>query len=193
MASIGDQTSVGDDTQRDRGAAQGTATPDTSGEDTDEGLSKSEAFDVLRNSRRRSAIASLRENGGRMSIRELTKCVAAREYDVDPEALTADQYKRVYTGLYQCHLERADDFGVVDFDTEENTVELRDQAAALDPYLGGSETDETVRVELAVAAITTLLVALGAVAAGPLSAIPMTVVVGLPILSLVGLSLLQLS
>lgn len=193
MVSIGGRTSVGNDTQQDGGTAQGPAAQDTPDQDTDEALSKSESFDVLRNSRRRSAIASLQENGGRMSVRELTKCVAAKEYNVDPEALTADQYKRVYTGLYQCHLERADDFGVVDFDSEENTVELQDRAAALDPYMEGSETDETVRVELAVAAITTLLVALGAVAAGPLSAIPMTAVVGLPILSLVGLSLLQLS
>lgn len=193
MASIGDQTPVGDGTQRDGETDQEPVTPETPGEDADAELSKSEAFDVLRNGRRRAAIACLRENGGTMSVKDLTKCVAAREYDVEPEALTADQYKRVYTGLYQCHLERADDFGVVDFDAEENVVRLREQAAALDPYLTESGTDEAVRVELAIAAITTVLVALGAIAAGPLSAIPMTAVVGLPVLALVGLSLLQLS
>lgn len=193
MTSIGDQTSVGDGTQVETGTEQGPATPDTPGGPAVEELSKSEAFDVLRNGRRRAAIACLRQNGGEMSVKELTKCVAAREYDVEPEALTADQYKRVYTGLYQCHLERADDFGVVDFDSEENVVRLREEAAALDPYLEETETDETVRVELAIAAITTLLVGVGAIAAGPLSAIPMTVVVGLPIVSLVALAALQLT
>lgn len=193
MASKGNQPSAGHGTQRNGGETHGTTSPESPGGEEVPTLSKNEAFDVLRNSRRRTAIACLRKNGGTMSVNELTTCVAAREYDVEPDELTPEQYKRVYTGLYQCHLERADDFGVVDFDAEENTVQLREQAAALDPYLADPEPAGSVRLELAVAAVTALLVTVSAVVALQLQAIPMAVVVGLPITALVGLSLFQLS
>lgn len=155
-------------------------------------LSKSEAFDVLRNSRRRAAITCLREHDGAMSVNELATCVATQEYDVSREALSSEQYKRVYTGLYQCHLDRADELGVVDFDADDNIVRLREEATQLDPFLGDDETPGSAVVELGVALTVALVVSLSGVGVGPFGAIPASLLAGLTIVALLGLALFQL-
>ena len=93
-----------------------------------EGLSEDEVFDILRNSRRRQVLSYLLENGGQASVKELTRHVAAEEYDVAAEDVTSEQHKRVYTALHQCHLERLDEYGVVDFDTDVKQVTLHETA-----------------------------------------------------------------
>jgi hypothetical protein len=66
----------------------------------------------------------------------------------------------VYIALYQCHLPKMATAGVVDFDKDRGTVDLRDEAGQLDAYLDGD-----VGSESGVAARRTLAVA-GAIAAG---------------------------
>lgn len=157
-----------------------------------EGLTKSEAFDILRNSRRRAVISCLRERGETMSVKELATHVAAEEYNVSPNEISREQYKRVYTGLYQCHLERADDLGVIDFDSEKNTVSLREEVTSLDPFLDDGDRMETAHVELAVAMTVTTVVALGSLGIGPFGTLSASGLAMLPIAALLGLSLLQL-
>ncbi|WP_096390410.1 DUF7344 domain-containing protein [Halopenitus persicus] len=170
----------------------------TSDEDTDYGdqtpvrLSKNEMFDVLRNSRRRTVVSRLRTHGGSMSVEELTTQVAADEYDVPAADVTSKQYKRVYTGLYQCHLRRMAKLGVVDFDTDENTVRLRDGASDLDPYLDDVGTPTSARVELGVAFVVAVSVTLGSVGIGPLGLVSQTTLAVVTIVALVGLALFQL-
>lgn len=155
-------------------------------------LSKSEAFDVLRNSRRRNAITCLRERDEEMSVTELTTCVAAKEYDVAPEELSSEQYKRVYTGLYQCHLDRADELGVVEFDSDDNTVRLRDEAARLDPFLEDPGTPGSARVEFGIGLVVALIVSLSSLGVGPFGVIPASLLAPLTIVTLLGLALFQL-
>lgn len=154
-------------------------------------LSKNQLFDVLRNSRRRTAVACLRDHGGTMSVTELATCVAAEEYDVSTEELSSKQYKRVYTGLYQCHLDRADELGVIDFDAEENTVRLSEEASQLDPYLD-DEAPGSTRVEFSTALVVGLIVALSATGVGPFGVLTPNVLAMLTIAALFGLALLQL-
>lgn len=162
------------------------------GNQTTRELMKSQAFDVLRNSRRRAAISCLREHGGTTSVNELATCVAAKEYDVSPEELSSKQYKRVYTGLYQCHLDRAAELGVVDFDSDENTVTLREEASQLEPFLDDGDTPGSVRVELGVALTIALIISLSSVGVGPFGAVPASLLATVPIVALLGLALYQL-
>jgi hypothetical protein len=169
-----------------------TVSEEPIGNQTTTELSQSQAFDVLRNSRRRAAITCLREHDGAMSVNELTKCVAAREYDESPEELSSKQHKRVYTGLYQCHLDRADDLGVIDFDSGDNSVTLRDEASQLRPFLDDEESPGSARVEFSVALTVGLIVTLAGIGVGPFSAISTNLLAGLTIVALVGLALFQL-
>ena len=155
-------------------------------------LSKNELFDVLRNSRRRAVISCLRAGGGSMSVEELTTEVAADEYGVPAGELTSEQYKRVYTGLYQCHLCRMDDLGVIDFDTDGNTVRLRDAVSDLEPYLDDVKDRTAARIELAVATVVAVSVSLGSVGIGPLGLVSQTALAAVTVVALVGLALFQL-
>lgn len=162
------------------------------GDQTAEKLTKSQAFDALRNSRRRAAIVCLRERGENMSVNELATCVAAEEYDVSPEELSSEQYKRVYTGLYQCHLDRAADLGIVDFDSDDNTVRLREEASQLEPFLDDGDASGSVRVELGVALTVALIISLHSIGVGPFGSISTSLLATVPIVALLGLALFQL-
>lgn len=186
------QWSSTDPTETETDTDQGAATIDEPKPQSVTQLSKSEAFDVLRNSRRRAAIVCLREHDGPMSVNELTTCVAAREYDVEPDELSAEQYKRVYTGLYQCHLDRADELGVLDFDAETNTVRLREQATQLEPFLADEQTPGSARIEFGVALAVAAIVTLGGLGVGPFAAVSASALAGVTIAALLGLALFQL-
>lgn len=183
----------GVETQRPRKTTETVTVDDAElGDRTTRELTKSQAFDALRNSRRRAAIVCLREHGENMSVNELATRVAAEEYDVAPEELSSEQYKRVYTGLYQCHLDRAADLGIVDFDSNDNTVRLREEAAQLGPYLDDGDAPGSARVELGVAATIALLIALSNVGVGPFGSISPSLLATVPIVALLGLALFQL-
>jgi hypothetical protein len=100
-------------------------------------------FELLQNQRRRAALVYLEANGGRTTLSDLAEHIAATENDVPIEQLNSKQRKRVYIGLYQSHLPKMADAGVVAFDKNRGTVELRDLAAQLYPYLDvDGEADE---------------------------------------------------
>jgi DNA-binding transcriptional ArsR family regulator len=98
-------------------------------------LSADRAFAVLENERRRNVLEFLQEEDGASTLSDLAELIAARENDVDREALSSDQRKRVYIGLYQRHLPKMDDAGVVDYDQRAGDVTLTETGAALYEYL----------------------------------------------------------
>lgn len=126
------------------------------------------AFDILSSRRRRIAMTCLREHGGRATIGDLARQVAARENDVAEARVTRRQRKRAYTALRQSHLPRMADAGVVDYDQDRGHVELTSLANDIWPYL---EEDGTTpnwrRLHLSVAS-TVALGILGTVADLPL-------------------------
>ncbi len=154
-------------------------------------LSKEAIFDALRNGRRRATISHLRRHGGEMSVSELATRVASEEYGVAPEELSSKQYKRVYTGLSQCHLERVDDLGIVEFDTDENTVRLAPRASSLDPFLNHGETPRRPGVKLGVAIVVALMVSIGWLGMDLLGVGSPTALTALPVGGLLGIALLQ--
>ncbi|WP_318569336.1 DUF7344 domain-containing protein [Salinigranum marinum] len=104
-------------------------------------------FELLKNQRRRDALDYLKTNGGRATLSDMAEHIAAKENDLPIEEIaakendlpieeiTSKQRKRVYIGLYQCHLPKLATAGVVGFDKNRGTIELRSLAARLYPYL----------------------------------------------------------
>lgn len=106
--------------------------PDIAGEE----LSLSTTFELLKNSRRRETIAYLLEHDGTSTLSDLAEHIAALENGIEVIELSSDQRKRVYIGLYQCHLPKLDKAGVIDFDKNRGTVVLNPSVAdQLVPYL----------------------------------------------------------
>jgi len=96
-------------------------------------------FEVIKNERRRETLHYLREHDGEGSLSDLAEHIAALENDTTVARLSSKQRKRVYVGLYQCHLPKMDAIGVVDFEQNRGTVQLTDRAEQLYPYLEESE------------------------------------------------------
>ncbi|WP_049985956.1 DUF7344 domain-containing protein [Halobellus rufus] len=88
-------------------------------------------FDVLRNRRRRLVMQALEERDGETTLSDLAEHIGGIENDKPPEALNAQERKRVYVGLYQCHLPKMHDAGAIEFDKDRGTVK---RGAITDEY-----------------------------------------------------------
>lgn len=84
-------------------------------------------FEVLRAGRRRGVLRYLDAHGD-ASVGTLAEHLAAEENDTEPRLVTSSQRKRTYVALYQIHLPKLDSYGVVDYDRDRGSVELRDPA-----------------------------------------------------------------
>jgi len=142
-------------------------------------LSKGEIFDLLKNRRRRTVIRYLRENDGHAKLNDLAEYIAAKENDIDIRQLSSDQRKRVYIGLYQCHLPKMDSLGVIDYDKNRGTTKLQESVTQLLEYMDLDEDhqEETAGPDQswavpAVAGGVVAALTLGTLGPGPLSAVP---------------------
>lgn len=114
------------------------STPDAHvDEPTAESLSPDEIFHLLQTSRRRDALRYLKEHDDQVRMRDLTDQVAAWENDTTVEGLSSTQRQRVYIPLYQTHLPKLDEAGVIEYDQSRGTVERLPLADELDPYIEG--------------------------------------------------------
>ena len=149
-----------------------TSSDSVPAESTD--LSLDTVFEILKNRRRRDILQYLWNHDGSANIGELAEHIAALENDIEVTALSSSQRKRVYIGLYQCHLPKMDDAAIVDFDKHRGTIRLRDVAAELTPYLTtrDEETAEASLRSLSVALLVGALVPAGVLGLGPLGLVP---------------------
>jgi len=109
----------------DAGAPSGPAPP----------LSKDTIFELLKNQRRRYVLQYLADDPGPVRLRDLAERIAAWENDKPMSALSSDERKRVYVGLYQCHLTKMDDARVVEFNQDRGLISLGERAPLLYEYL----------------------------------------------------------
>jgi len=79
-------------------------------------------FGLLKNERRRLVLKFLEESDGGTSLSDLAEHIAAVENDKAVSALSSQERKRVYIGLYQCHLPQMADSGAIEFDKNRGTV-----------------------------------------------------------------------
>lgn len=104
------------------------------------GLSQDLVFEVLKSPRRRYVLYYLRTHGGWNDLSDVTEQVAAWENDTTVANLTSEQRKRVYISLYQTHLPKLDEAGIVDYDQERGAIALSEHAPQLDDYLGDRQS-----------------------------------------------------
>jgi hypothetical protein len=101
-------------------------------------------FNVFANRRRRDAFHYLKqcEANTDIDVSDLSTQVAAWEHDVDPDRLDYDERKSVHTSLYQFHIPKMDDAGLVDFERQTSTVSLTETGEEIDVYLETVSEDE---------------------------------------------------
>jgi DNA-binding transcriptional ArsR family regulator len=99
-------------------------------------VSQDTVFDILSNARRRYVLYYLRKAEEPVELSDLARELAAWENETGPEDLTDQQQKRVYVSLYQTHIQKLADAGMVDYDKDTGLVSLAEGAEELRGYLG---------------------------------------------------------
>lgn len=133
------------------------------GESESEVLTSDDIFEILSNHRRRMVLYHLQEAATPLAVNELAEHVAAMENEISVDDLTSQQRKRVYVSLYQTHLPKMAQMGLIDYDQEEGMVALTSRTADINRYLGeGQESKRPWR--FAALALGALVVAFGVIA-----------------------------
>jgi hypothetical protein len=125
--------------------SQETEQPDTGEPEGHERLSKAHVFELLSAKRRQEVLKYLETNGGTATLGELAEYIASLECECDRSQLNSQQRKRVYVGLYQCHLPKMADAGVIDYEKNRGDIELNEQSKRLLEYLYFEETPSETR------------------------------------------------
>lgn len=129
-------------------------------------MSQDDAFDILSNGRRRFVLYYLREADEPVELGELAGELAAWENETTPSELTKQQRKRVYVSLYQTHIQKLADAGVIEYDQDTGMVRLADGSAQIGEYLSvGTEEDGRTRWQEAYIALAVVGAALYALVA----------------------------
>ena len=119
---------------------------------SDEELPLDEVFTVLKNQRRRYVLRYLRDSDAPVSLGDVAEQIAAWENDKELRQISSSERKRVYVGLYQCHLPKMDDMRVVSFNKPRGIIELDDNASSAYEFLDMAEkTNEPPRQVFSVA------------------------------------------
>jgi DNA primase len=114
-------------------------------------LSTDDAFHLLQNARRRAVLRYLLEHEGesQFAMRDIAEQVAAWEHDTTVSQLSSDERQRVYIALYQNHLPKLDDQGIIQYNQPRGVVEPEPRIRLLQPFL---EDGLWVDVDLALTA-----------------------------------------
>ena len=108
-------------------------------EDEPVALTKDKIFHILQTQRRRHALRYLKEHDTPVEMRDLAEQVAAWENDTTVQALASDERQRVYIALYQSHLPKLDEEGIIEYNKSRGIVERGQLADEFDPYLEPTE------------------------------------------------------
>lgn len=99
-------------------------------------ISKDDAFHILQNPRRRAVLRYFLESEeDRFVMGDIAEEVAAWEHDTTVSQLDSDQRQRVYISLYQSHLPKLDDHGVIEYDQARGTVVPTPLVQVFEPYV----------------------------------------------------------
>jgi len=122
--------------------------------DEPQSLSLDERFEILKNERRRIVLRYLKEVGGTVRLNNLADRVTAIENDIEVEAITSDERKRVYVGLYQFHLPKMAKIGIIEYDQNRGTITLTETGESLSWEYGTEDEPEQESTRLHLAAVT---------------------------------------
>lgn len=105
---------------------------------------------MMSNSRRRSVLLYLRDFETESNVRTLSEFVAAREDGVDISTVDGARRRNVHTSLYQTHLPRLVDAGLITYDQRSGRVTRGPYAAICDSFVElaeRAEADPSVNME----------------------------------------------
>lgn len=106
-------------------------------------LTKDVVFGILQNKRRRNVLRYLMSVDRMVTQAELAEQIAAQENGITVAEIDSTQRKRVYVALYQTHLPKLDEAGLIEYNSDRGHVRLTDAAPVLRPYLEGElRTDD---------------------------------------------------
>jgi DNA-binding transcriptional ArsR family regulator len=114
---------------------------DSSVTDVGEGSTGADAIDagtvyeMLGNRRRRYVLHRLKQEDSVVDMGDLSTRVAAWEKSIDPAEVSYDERKAVHTVLYQHHVPKLDEAGLVDYDSRSGEMALTEAGAEVDVYL----------------------------------------------------------
>ena len=113
-------------------------------EDSHAPLDADERFHLLQNERRRSVIRYLRNaesdaEDGRVWMRDVAEQVAAWEHDTTVAGLSSTERQRVYIPLYQNHLPKLDEAGVIEYNQSRGVVVPTERVERLAEFVEGSD------------------------------------------------------
>lgn len=109
-------------------------------------IAKDDLFHLLQNSRRRAVLRYFIVHSEReeFNMRTIAEEIAAWENDISVDQLHSDQRQRVYIALYQSHLPKLDEYGVIEYNQSRSIVKPTSLTALFEPYLEPEFRTETV-------------------------------------------------
>lgn len=112
-----------------------TAEETTTEETKDDSLTQDDVFHILQCRRRRLVLKYLQEHDTPVKMSDVTERIAAVEHDTTVAALRSQQRQRVYIALYQSHLPKLDEEGVIEYEQSRGIVERTELTDTFDKYL----------------------------------------------------------
>lgn len=100
-------------------------------------IPKDDGFHILQNARRRAVLRYLLEHAGQEQfvMRDVAEEVAAWEHNTTIRQLSSDERQRVHIALYQKHLPKLDNYGVIEYDQNRGSIEPTPLIHVFAPYL----------------------------------------------------------
>lgn len=103
-------------------------------------LPPDDVFHILQTNRRRDVISYLLDEDEPVKMGHLAEVIAAKEHGTTVAQLTSTQRQRVYIPLYQTHLPKLDEKGVIDYNKSRGIVRPADRLELFRPYLEAAHT-----------------------------------------------------
>lgn len=128
----------------------GTSETAPNGSDVNEQIAEEESigydqlFGILKNKRRRKVLQYLLDVDDEITLDELAEHIAAEENGKETKYITSQERKRVYVGLYQCHLPKMADYGAISYNRARGKISTGENTELFGHYLP-DETDTAAR------------------------------------------------
>lgn len=142
-------------------------------------FSEQEVYDAVKNLRRRYVLYSLNRAQESVELGELAEQIAAWENNIPRDAVSPEQRKSVYSALYQTHLPKLENIGIVSYDRDSKRVSFTDGAEDFELYLA-TDAQTTIpwhKLYVGLSAFGAILIALGWLGLVPASGFQLAVVV----------------
>jgi len=178
----------------------GTESPESAASDVetpaveDAPIGFDQLFDILKNERRRRVLGYLIESGEEVTLDELAEAIAARETGKDVRQITSQERKRVYVGLYQCHLPKMDDYGAVSYNKPRGRIAPGEHTLLFERYLSADEEPDDsawTRYHSTLSLTASLLLVVPVLVGAVTSSAPLLIVAALLVGGLIGVSTLR--